>query len=220
MRQSVRTVIAGLLLGGLGAGAGAEVRLNEVLGSTAAEDCEFIELHNTGMTEVDLSGWSIELWDSDADKAFRTADADSPIKLGGRIDGGGYFLLANPEFTEHYEIEPDQPLRANAIENSSYTIVLRDDLGEIVDSVFVCDGGEGDKPNINGRVIRPDAEIRSADGRFVPPGFARLADSDDGTRRYRVLKFSPVPPPGATPGKPNAPATGENPAGEGEPTSP
>ena len=97
---------------------------------------------------------------------------------------------------------------------------LRDDLGEIVDSVFVCDGGEGDKPNINGRVIRPDAEIRSADGRFVPPGFARLADSDDGTRRYRVLKFSPVPPPGATPGKPNAPATGENPAGEGEPTSP
>jgi hypothetical protein len=112
-------------------------------------------------------------------------------------------LLANPEFSEHYEIEPDQRLRGNAIENSSYTIVLRDDLGEIVDSVFVHDGGADDKPNINGRVIRPDAEIRSADARFVPPGFARLADTEDGERVYRLLKFSPVPPPGATPGKPN-----------------
>ena len=179
------------------------VRLNEVLGSTAAEDCEFIELHNTAIEEISLSGWSIELWDSDADKAFGTADADSPIRLGGRIDGGGFFLLANPAFSEHYEIEPDQRLRANAIENSSYTIVLRDDLGEIVDSVFVHDGGADDRPNINGRVIRPDAEIRSPDGRFVPPRFARLADGADGERRYRVLKFSPVPPPGATPGKPN-----------------
>lgn len=179
----------------------AGVRVNELLGSTASEDCEFIELFNPGSKEVDLTGWSIELWDSDADKAFGTHDADSPIRLRGRIDAGGFFLLANAEFAEHYTIKPDQPMRANGIENSSYTLVLKDDLGEIVETIFVSDGDEGDKANINGRAFEPDAVIKG-DGRNIPPGFARLPDAD-GKRVYRLLKFSPVPAPGATPGKPN-----------------
>ena len=197
---------------------GGSVFVSEVLASTAARDCEFIELANTGREEIDLHGWSIELWDSDADKAFGTHDADSPIKLGGRIDAGGFFLLANGVFSEHYEIEPDQRLRDNAIENSSFTLVLRDDLGEIVETIFVTDGGVDDKPNVSGRVIRPDAEIRSADGRFIPAGFARMPDDEDGGRVYRLLKFSPVPSPGAPPGRPNteAPAPLDDPA-PGEP---
>lgn len=182
----------------------AEVFVNELLASTASADCEFIELRNTGRKEIDLHGWSIELWDSDADKAFGTHDADSPIKLRGRIDAGGYFLLANTVFSEHYPIEPDQRFHDNGIENSSFTLVLKDDLGEIVETIFVSDGGEGDKANINGRVIRPDAEIRNPEGRYIPPGFARMPDDAEGKRVYRLLKFSPVPAPGATPGMPNA----------------
>ena len=184
----------------------ARIFVSELLASTASTDCEFIELRNTGSKEVDLKGWSIELWDSDADKAFGTHDADSPIKLAGRIDAGGTFLLANEEFGEHFEITPDQRLKNNAIENSSFTLVLRDDLGEIIETIFVSDGGADDKPNINGRVIEPDAEIRSPDGRYIPPGFARMPDDADGNRVYRLLKFSPVPSPGATPGRPNTEA--------------
>lgn len=191
-----------LLLCTLAPSAGAEVFINELLGSTASEDCEFIELRNTGSKEVDLEGWTIELWDSDADQAFGTPDGDSPIKLRGRIDAGGFFLLANAEFGKHHTITPDQQMKNNAIENSSYTIVLKDDLGEIRESVFVTDGGESDKPNINGRPIEPDATIRGINDRFIPPGFARLPDVD-GDRVYALLKFSPVPSPDATPGRPN-----------------
>ncbi len=210
----IASVVSGVSLAG--------VRINEVLGSTAAEDCEFIELYNTGRSEVDLAGWTLELWDSDADKAFGTPDGDSPIRLGGRIDAGGFYLLANPEFREHHPILPDQDLRANAIENSSYTIVLRDDLGEIVESIFVSDGDADDKANINGRVIEPDAVILSPQGRFVPPGFARLADDAGGKRVYTLLKFSPVPSSDATPGKPNrvrAPGAAPPDAPEGVPAA-
>lgn len=200
MKPAILTISAAALITGA---TRADVFVNELLASTAANDCEFIELRNTGSKEVDLHGWTIELWDSDADKAFGTHDADSPIKLAGRIDAGGYFLLANAEFGAHYTITPDQKMRDNAIENSSFTLVLKDDLGEIRETIFVTDGDEGDKPNINGRVIQPDAEIRNPEGRYIPPGFARLPDDADGKRVYRLLKFSPVPSPTATPGEPN-----------------
>ncbi|USN99109.1 MAG: lamin tail domain-containing protein [Phycisphaeraceae bacterium] len=185
----------------LACAAHAAVQVNEVVGSTAGDDAEFIELHNTGSKEVDLTGWTIDLWDSDAGAVLGTPDGDSPIRLRGRIDAGGYFLLANSVFSKYYEIEPDQRFRDNGIENSSYTIVLKDNLGVIVETIFVTDGGEGDKANVGGREITPDATIR-AEGRFIPPGFARVP-RDDGEREYRLLKFSPVPTPGATPGKPN-----------------
>lgn len=201
MTRSITLLFSASCLAGA---AHAEVFVNELLASTASNDCEFIELRNTGSKEIDLQGWSIELWDSDADKAFGTHDADSPIRLRGRIDAGGYFLLANSVFSEHHTIEPDQRFKDNGIENSSFTLVLKDDLGEIVETIFVTDGGEGDKPNISGRVIRPDAEIRNTDGRYIPPGFARMPDDAEGQRVYRLLKFSPVPSPDATPGRPNA----------------
>lgn len=180
---------------------GAAVYVNELLGSTASHDTEFIELHNTGSEEIDLSGWTIDLWDSDADAVFGTRDAGSPIRLRGRIDAGGFFLLANKVFSEVFEIEPDLRFRDNGIENSSYTLVLKDDLGEIIETIFVTDGGEGDKANIGGREITPDATIK-ADGRFIPPGFARVR-RDDERREYRLLEFSPRPAPSATPGEPN-----------------
>jgi hypothetical protein len=177
------------------------VYISELLGSTAAEDTEFIELHNPGSKEIDLTGWTIELWDSDEGAVFGTPDGDSPIRLRGKIDAGGYFLLANPEFVTVYGIEPDMPIRPNAIENSSYTIVLKDGHGEILETIFVSDGDENDTPNIAGREITPDAVIR-ADGRFIPPGFARVP-TGDGTREYRLLEFSPRPTPSATPGRAN-----------------
>ena len=177
------------------------VHVNEVLGSTAAKDAEFIELHNTGLEAVDLSGWSIELWDSDEGATFGTRDADSPMKLGGTIDGGGYFLLANTRFSACWEVEPELRFRDDGIENSSYTLVLRDGFGEIVETIFVSDGGAGDRANIGGRAITPDALIES-DGRHIPAGFARVG-TVDGSRAYRLLEFSPVPMPGATPGMPN-----------------
>ena len=183
------------------AGSRGAVYINELLGSTAADDTEFIELFNPGPAEVDLTGWTISLWDSDAGPVFGTPDGVSPIRLRGRIDAGGFFLLANKAFSAFYDIKPDQRFDNNGIENSSYTVVLKDRLGEIVETIFVTDGGEGDKANIAGRVITPDAVIK-VEGRYIPPGFARET-RPDGKRSYRVLEFSPRPAPSATPGRPN-----------------
>jgi hypothetical protein len=196
---------------GAGAACGA-VYVSEVMGSTAAEDAEFIELHNPGSAEVDLTGWTIELWDSDEGPVHGTPDADSPIRLRGRIDGGGYFVLGNEEFTAAFGLKPEMPLSANAIENSSYTLVLKDGLGEIIETIFVSDGDEPDRANVAGREITPDATVR-AEGRFMPPGFARVP-REDGKREYRLLEFSPKPAPGATPGRANATADGPRPAGD------
>lgn len=194
-------MVCGLGCVGLGGPAAGGVIVNEVLGSTAAKDAEFIELHNTGAEAVDLSGWTIELWDSDEGPTFGTRDAETPLKLGGSIDGGGYFLLANRRFSDFWEIEPEMRFRDDGIENSSYTLALRDGFGEIVETIFVSDGGAGDRANIGGREITPDAVI-VGDGRHIPAGFARVGDVG-GERAYRLLEFSPVPMPGATPGMPN-----------------
>jgi hypothetical protein len=178
----------------------AGVHVSELLGSTAADDTEFIELHNPASEELDLTGWTIELWDSDAGPTFGTPDGDSPIRLRGRVDAGGFYLLANKEYARHFETEPDQAFGDNGIENSSYTLVLKDAYGEIVETIFVSDGGEGDRANVAGREIEPDAAIE-AEGRFIPPGFARLPG--DGERDYFLLEFSPKPAPSATPGEAN-----------------
>jgi len=125
------------------------------------------------------------------------------------IDGGGYFLIANKRFSEYWEVEPDLRMRDNGIENSSYTLVVKDGLGTIVETIFVTDGGAGDTANIGGREITPDAVIRAGDGAeggFIPPGFARMDPGPvegEENRVYRLLEFSPKPAPSATPGEPN-----------------
>ena len=181
--------------------ANAGVFINEILGSTTSTDSEFIELYNSGAAAVDLTGWSIELWDSDAGTAFGTADGASPYALSGSIPAGGFFLLANTTFGTYYSATPDLLLPENAIENSSYTAILKDASLATIDSVFVTDGGTGDAANDAGTLITP-ALTAGPDGTFLPAGFARIGDGGTGVL---ILEFSPQPAPSATPGASNVP---------------
>lgn len=203
--DSTRAPRATAALGALAAAlmtstASAEVLLNEVLGSTTGTDNEYIELYNSGPGSVDIGGWQVELWDSDDGAGFGAADAASPyvIPAGTTIAEGGFYLLANAGAQAAYAVTADQALPANAIENSSYTIVLRDGptaTALVRNSVFVTDGGANDIANIAGDLITADLSV-GPDGSFLPAGFFRLVD---GGADVGLLEFSPQPSPSGTP---------------------
>ncbi len=187
-----------------GSVASADIVINEVLGSTAGPDNEFVELYNGGASAMSIDGWTIELYDSDIDaggSGFGGADGFGVLNLTGSIAAGGHWLAANALAEAAYGVTADLQFGSNGIENSSYTILLKDDLGTIIDSVFVTDGGMGDAANDAGTLITPGATI-GPDGSFLPAGFYRIGD---GSANLGILEFS-QPSPSATPGAANIPA--------------
>ena len=178
---------------------GAQIVINEVLGSTTGADTEFIELFNIGPLDVDISGWLIEEIESDA-TSNGTVDDSWTINAGTILPAGGFFLLGNPAFETAFGIISDQtePL---SIENSSYTLLLSDSLGAPQFSAFVNDG-DGVVPT----GITPDLSVGpfGPNDTEVPPGF--FLNTDGGTTAS-FLEFAPTPAASATPGSTNAPTT-------------
>jgi len=150
----------GALLVAAGAAHG-QVVISEVLGSTSGTDWEFIELVNLGAAPVNIGGWSIELWDSDAGAQFGTLDATAPYAIAGgtilapgaawvignalAFDGGGpnpdgYDNGSGNESYAGVDFFRNQSFANNSIENSSYTIILADAGLVLQDSWFLRDG--------------------------------------------------------------------------------
>ena len=180
----------------------AQVVLNEVLGSTTSDDTEFIELYNAGGAAVDITGWYIDLWDSDAGTSFGLADDGAPFVFPtASIPAGGWYLLANDLAEAAFSVTADLAIQQNAIENSSYTMILKDSGGVSINSLFMTDGGDGDAANDAGTLITPDLTF-GPDGTYLPAGCYRVGD---GNPTLAMLEFSPIPAPSATPGGPNIP---------------
>ena len=181
---------------GVAAGAQADVVVNEVLGSTAGADAEYVELYNAGDAAADVGGWSVELWESDAGDRFGEADAASPytVPAGTVIAAGAHFLFANDAAAAAFGLTPDAPLPADAIENGSYTLVLRDANGDVRQAFFVTDGDTDDAANVAGSLVTPDGSF-GPDGTFLPPGFTRTSD---GAADFALLGFT-VGDPSQTP---------------------
>ncbi len=184
--------------------ANADITINELLGSTSGADSEFIELYNTGDTAVDLTGWSIQLWDADIDaggSGFGGSDGGAPFMLSGSIAAGDYYTLANALAQSTYSFTADQLIGADSIENGSYTIILRDAMGTIVEAGFMTDGDAGDAANDAGSLITADWSF-GPDGSFLPAGMYRVGD---GSSTLGLLEFG-QPSPSATPDSANIPA--------------
>ena len=168
---------ASLVIGA--APARAVVVLNEVLGSTESTDWEYIELYNSGVSAVDISGWKVELWDSDAGSSFGGADGGSPFFIPSTtiLAGGGHYLLANQKVVNEFNNipAPSQILAQDFVENSSYTVLLVNQLNAVVDSAFVRDSGPSDSANRAGVALTPNITA-GPDGTFLPPGFTRTTD--------------------------------------------
>ncbi len=192
------------LIGAATTVANAGVVINEVLGSTTGTDSEFIELYNTGPGAVDISGWQIQLWDSDTGGSFGGSDGGAPyiVPAATSLPAGGFFLFANTTFSSFYSATPNVLIQENAIENSSYTIILKNAGLSSIDSFFVTDGGAGDAANDAGAAHVPISGTVGPDGSNLPAGFYRVGDGNSATA---FLEFSPQPAPSATPGGPNIP---------------
>ena len=185
--------------------ANAEVVINEVLGSTTSADNEYIELYNTGAQgAVDISGWTITLYESDIDEAtFGSLDAASPytVPAGTILLENDFFLFANSLAESAFNVTADASLPSNAIENSSYTMVLRDASDNVLNTIFVTDSNVNDQANIEGTAITPDFTF-GPDGTFLPAGFFRTTDGGD---ELGLLEFAPQPSLSGTPGFSNVP---------------
>ena len=191
---------------GMAGAAHADIFINELQGNTPSTDWEFIELFNSGPDPVDIGGWQVELWDSDTDN-IGGGDGASPyvIPENTMIGAGGYFTFANELAQNGYGFVADQKFANNAIENSSFTIILADGplLGSsVVDSILVIDSNK-DAGNANrmGELITPGG-IVGPDGDFMPGGFYRVGDGNDA---LAIMEFA-IPAPSATPGAANIPA--------------
>lgn len=199
MRAIAKLSVGVLLVCLIAAPVSAQIVINEVLGSTAGSDREFIELWNSGSSAVDLSGWRIELWDSDRGRCGST-DARSPyiIPDGTTLAAGDYFTMINGLAQFQYGVIGDFVLPSNSIENSAYTMILRDDDGVVVESVYFDDGfslpNDGPHQDVDCTPIDP-CIFWGPDGRFLPAGFFRICD---GSSTVGLLNFG-QPSPRATP---------------------
>ena len=171
--------------------ASGDIVINEVIGSTTGADTEFIELFNAGNTLIDLTGFVIEEVESDSGAANGTVDDTFLITPGSTIAPGDFFLLGNTTFTTAFGITPNQTVGLS-IENSSYTLVLRDASGAAVFTAFATDG-DGVVPT----GLTPDISV-GPDGTFLPAGFTLDVDGDV-NGGVTILEFSPTPAASATP---------------------
>lgn len=180
----MRTLAIAALAAAAGS-ANADILISEILGSTGGSDLEFIELVNTGAAPVDISGWSVELWDSDF-ASLGSSDGASPyfVPGGTTLAPGAVFTFSNALSDAGFGIIPDAALPANAVENSSYTAVLADAGSSLIDAVFVSDGDVDDIANRGGSAI--SALTVGPDGSFLPAGFART----DVSGGFAILEFS------------------------------
>lgn len=197
----MKTTFALTVIASVGAVASADVVINEVVGSTTGSDVEFVELYNTGAGSVDLTGWSIEFWDSDfGTSGFGSTDGASPYFLGGSIAAGGYWTIANGQAASQIGFVGDASFADNSIENGSYTMVLRDGSSNIISTIFVWDSGADDFANIGGSAVTADITV-GPDGTFLPAGFYRAGDGSDNIVIHNFSDFTDY-----TPGARNVPA--------------
>jgi MYXO-CTERM domain-containing protein len=191
----MKSIIASAAVVALAGAANAQVVVSEVLGSTGGTDWEFIELANIGGSSVDISGWTIELWDSDDTASFGGADAASPyvVPASTTLGAGDVFTFGNGQAASNYGPGLfDASLPSNAIENSSYTLILTDALSNPIESIFVTDGDPGDQANRSGTPITPDLTF-GPDGPFLPAGFYRDANLDPQLLNFSTPGFGDSP---------------------------
>ncbi len=162
---AVAALVVGPSMGG--------VVVSEILGYSFGDDAEFIEIVNSGSEPVDISGWSVELWDADVHSpGFGKADGLSPYAVVGQrvLKPGETYTWGNINarniFGDH---RFDAWLPRNAVENESYVALVVDARGEVVDSVLVLDeNADRNGANRASEPLTPRATIAPVGGTCVP----------------------------------------------------
>lgn len=123
------SLFCALLFSAQPARAAPSVIINELLwmGSSTSSSDEWIELHNTTTTPIDLTGWSLTKLSGGASILMLTIPS-------GSIPAGDYFLIANdPAATSRLAVEPQLVNTSMSLVNSKLQVSLYDAAGTLVD---------------------------------------------------------------------------------------
>lgn len=109
-----------------------DVVINEVawMGTTGSTSDEWIELHNTTGSDVDVSGWTLA-----------ATDGTPSISLSGTVPAHGYFLLERTDDSTVPGIAADQ-IYTGALGNGGEVLELRDDSVVLIDEVDAWYAGD------------------------------------------------------------------------------
>ncbi|MGQ0600935.1 MAG: lamin tail domain-containing protein [Anaerolineales bacterium] len=108
------------------------ILINEVAwaGTTASSSDEWMELHNPGVTDVSLAGWTL----SDG------GDIALTFPTGPIIPAGGYLLLERTDDDTVSDITADV-IYTGGLNNEGETLALRDSFGALMDTANADGGG-------------------------------------------------------------------------------
>ena len=148
------------------------VRINEIMYHPASdpndEELEWIEIHNTGSTPVNLSDWRV------------TRGFEFEFPDGWAIEAGGYLVIAgDPAAIEaHYGLAGVLGPFDGSLRNDDETIRIEDYLGNVVDEIHYADDGRW-PPEADGE--GPSLELTNPAAPTRQNGQAWAASFDDGT---------------------------------------
>ncbi|WP_416144153.1 lamin tail domain-containing protein [Planococcus koreensis] len=108
------------------------IAINEIawMGTSYSYNSEWIELHNTTNSAVDVSGWTLS-----------AVDNSPAISLSGTIAAGGYYLLERTSDSSVPGIAADL-IYTGSLENSDEALELRDSSGALIDSADAWYAGD------------------------------------------------------------------------------
>jgi len=108
-----------------------QVFITEIADPANSASSRYVELYNTGATDVVLTGWTLEVYFN----ANTTAGATNTLT--GSIPAGGYFILAENATTYQstFGSAPDQDGSVNS--NGDDNFQLRDAMGTLIDEFGV-----------------------------------------------------------------------------------
>jgi len=133
--------------------ADAQVVINEIdwMGTANSANDEWIELHNTSGSAVDLTGWELA-----------SVDGTPDIPLTGSIPAEGYFLLERTDDSSVPSVKADQ-IYTGALSNKGETLHLTNASGTVIDSVMGMDGWK----NIGGNTQTFQTAQRTENGSWI-----------------------------------------------------
>lgn len=127
------------------------VVINEIawMGTVADSSDEWIELYNSGSSEVNLDGWKIQ-------------DKTTEFELSGTIPAQGYYLIEDNE--EVTNITADLLKSALSLSNDGEQLILIDEDEEIVDTangvdVWLAGKNDGEKPTMERKTSSSDGIV-------------------------------------------------------------
>lgn len=134
-------------------------------------DGEWFELYNTGISAVDLDGWTV----TDADGTSITID-------GVTIAARDYVVLGNNDQTEgNGGVSLDYMYSGLTLGNQSESLTLRDENGALVDTITWSAAPEGASLSLD--PSKYSATDNDDSSNFCASRFSRMADGDYGTPR-------------------------------------